>query len=160
GMTALGQKKEIKNAEKAVKQGNYEEARSFLQDAEDADFASLNKRWQGRYYMAEGNSYYEENKESADAYGLAKAVKSYNKADELGDRDAQEKKQELLQLLLDSGIESQNSQEYVDAYKKMEAAYELSPTDTIYLFAAAGNAFNAEDDEEAIKLHELLVDME
>lgn len=159
GVTAFGQKKEIRDAEKAVKQGNYDEAHSFLKDAEDADFKSLNKRWQSRYYMAEGDSYFEENKESADVDGLTKAANSYNEADELGDKDAQEKKQELLQVLLDSGIESQNTQDFVDAYKKMEAAYELSPTDTIYLFAAAGNAFNAEDDEEAIKIHERLVDM-
>lgn len=158
-VTAFGQKKEIKNAEKAVKSGNFEEARSFLEEAKDNDFESLNKNWQSRYYMALADSYLDENKESADIEGLNAAAKNYDLAEELGNKDVPEKKQELLQILLDSGIESQNTQDFEDAYKKMVAAYELSPRDTLYLFAAAGNAFNAEDDEAAIKLHEKLIDL-
>ncbi len=159
GASVFAQKNEIKDAEKAVKNGNFDEARSFLEDVQSEDLSSLNDRWQSRYYMAEADSYYEQSKDNADVEGLVKAADSYKKADELGNADAAPKKQELLELLLNSGIESQNNQDYRDAYKKMEAAYKLSPKDTIYLFAAAGNAFNAKDDDEAIRLHKELLDM-
>lgn len=159
GASVFAQKNEIKDAEKAVKNGNFDEARSSLEDVQSEDLSSLNDRWQSRYYMAKADSYYEQSKDNADVEALVKAADSYKKADELGNSDAAPKKQELLELLLNSGIESQNNQDFKDAYKKMEAAYKLSPKDTIYLFAAAGNAFNAKDDDEAIRLHKQLLDM-
>lgn len=157
--TVFAQKKEIRQATKAVENEDFTEAVELLKTAEP-ELSSLNNNFQKQYYLAKGKALLGLHKESGDIDGLKEAADNFQKAADLGDKeDAPQGVQESVLALINSGIQSQNAQDFKDAYQKMEAAYKMAPTDTIYLFAAAGNAFNAGDDNEAIRLHKELLDI-
>ncbi len=55
-MTAVAQKDQVKNAEDALEDGNYAEAKAQLQVAE-ANLSELNDRWQENFYLYKGRAY-------------------------------------------------------------------------------------------------------
>lgn len=159
GAVVFGQKKEIRQAQKAVENEDFEEAKSLLAEVE-GDVSSLNKRFKGMYYLAKGNTLLGLNAEDGNLDDLKEAAESFKKAADNGEKDeADQGLGNVVGALINSGVNDQNSQNYKDAYKKMYAAYDMNPTDTIYLFAAAGNAFNAQDDEQALEYYTKLKDM-
>lgn len=159
GLTAFGQKKEIREAEKAIENQEWSQAKSTLASIED-DLSSLNKRFTAKYYLLKGHAFLGESAENGDTEGLKTAAESFKKAADNGEGDeAQQGLGEIVSTLITAGLEDQNTQNYKGASEKMELAFDVNPTDTIYLFAAAGNAFNAQDDEKAIELYSRLRDI-
>jgi len=62
----------------------------------------------------------------------------------------------ILQTMVNSAVENQNSKDYAKASNTLYEAYKLSPQDTSYLYFAGTNAINAQDFPIAIKYYEEL----
>lgn len=155
--SVFAQKKEIRKAEKAIEEQDFSEAKSLLKEAEP-DVSSLNDKYKARYYTAHGTAVGITSQGELEE--IEKASKSFKKAIEYGNEE--EGKMGLQQIggfLVESAIQDQQSEDFTNAYHKLYKAYEMNPTDTVYLFAAAGNAYNAQDDEKAIEYYSMLRDM-
>lgn len=158
-VSAFAQKKEVRQAERAVDNNEFDNAQELLKQVEP-DVSSLNKRYKGRYYTTKGKTLLNLSSANASLDGFKEAAESFKKAKEYGNEDeGEEGVAAVKDSLVNSGVNAQNVQDYEEAYKKIHAAYEMSPQDTIYLFAAANNAFNADKDDIAAKWYKKLRDI-
>lgn len=157
----FGQKKEIKNAEKELKSGNFTEAISALKQA-DGLIANANNSVKAQYYLAKGEAYLGD--AGNDLSKLKIAAESLLKAKEVDSDGKYVVKVDLAMInlrsaLVNSAIEDQNSKKYSSAAEKLYASYSISKTDTSDLYFAAGNAVNAKDYDTALKYYQMLVDI-
>lgn len=154
----FAQKKEIRQAEKALEEQDFSKAKSLLKEAEP-DVSSLNDKYKARYYTAYGTAMGMISQ--GNLAEIEKASESFKKAIEYGNKEEGEMGlNQIGDFLLESAIEDQQNQDFKNAYQKLYKAYEMNPTDTVYLFAAAGNAYNAQDDDKAIEFYSMLRDMD
>lgn len=155
----FAQKKEIRDAEKALESGNFNETISLLQSVE-SQVSSLNDSYKGRYYFNLGTALALKSAVSGSMDDVRKANEYLNLATDLGKKEeANNSLQMIYQGLINAGVQDQNSGNYKGAYEKLHTLYEINPGDTLYLLAAANNAYNAQLDDEAIKLYEQLRDI-
>src|SRR5690625_4224495 len=155
--SVFAQNREIRQAEKAIEEQDFTKAKSLLQEAESY-VSSLNDKYKARYYMAHGQAVGLTSQ--GDLEEIEKAANSFKKAIEYGnEEEGAMGLNKISEFLVESAIQDQQSQDFKNAYQKLYKAYEMSPTDTIYLFAAAGNAYNAQDDDKAIEYYSMLRDI-
>lgn len=157
-MTAVAQKDQVKNAEDALEDNNYAEAKAQLQVAE-ANLGELNDKWTENFYLYKGKAYMADGK-SASAQDLKTAAEAFQKAAELGSDEATESLTTLKNNLIQSAIEDQNKEEFAAAADKLYTSYELSKTDTIYLYYAANNMVQAQDYDKAVEYLEILNELD
>ncbi|MDX1542318.1 MAG: tetratricopeptide repeat protein [Christiangramia sp.] len=155
-MTAFAQKDQVKNAEDALDEGNYSEAKAQLKIAEQ-NLGELNDKWTENFYFYKGKAYMGAG--NASAADLKIAAEAFQKAAELGNDDAAESLMALKNNLIQSAIEDQNKEDFASAAEKLYASYELSQKDTIYLYYAANNLVQAQDYAKAVEYLEMLNEM-
>lgn len=159
GVLALAQKREIKDAKKATEAGDFSKAKSLLQKVEP-QISSQRDRTKADFYMAKGSAYLGKNGRGVSVEDLTTAGESFQKAIKFGEKEDGEKGVKATQrILVNGGIASQNAKHFDIAYKKMYAAYEIKPKDTIYLLAAANSALNGQINDKAIEYYEKLKKM-
>ncbi len=156
-LVAVAQKKEIRNAGKAVDEGNYAEAKAELNKAENM-LADANDRWTERFYLYKGKAY-AGNGEDASVEDLSTAADAFEQAMEMGSSEAEEGLMMLKNTLVQSAIKDQNVENYQSASEKLRTSYELNKQDTLYLYYAAVNSLNAEDYNTALEYFEELKDL-
>ncbi|HKJ47742.1 MAG TPA: hypothetical protein VJ973_01560, partial [Christiangramia sp.] len=101
-MTAVAQKDQVKNAEDALEDGNYAEAKPQLKVAE-SNLSELNDKWTENFYLYKGKAYMADGT-SASAEDLKTAAESFQKAAEMGNEDATESLTTLKNNLIQSAI--------------------------------------------------------
>ena len=158
GTTVFAQKKEIKNAEKAIEKENFSEAKSILTSVESQVAGEKDKTKQD-YYIAKGKAYMGNQPQKQSADDLKIAGEAFKMAIELGDTDAKESLGKVRNALVNSAIADQNSQKYKEASKKLYTSYELNKQDTIHLYYAAASATNGKNYDTALKYYNQLADM-
>jgi len=159
-LTAFAQKKEIRNAESAVEDGKYEDAKALLKEVENT-YTEENEKWQSTYLITKGKAYLgnvesletplEELKIAANAFLEAKKLGNDKDIIEQGLVDVKTK-------FVNSALEDQEQEKHLVASNKLYEAYELQ-TDTLYLYYAAASAVNGKDYETAIEYYNQLLDM-
>lgn len=155
----FAQKKEIRDAEKALESGNFNETINLLQPVE-SQVSSLNDSYKGRYYFYLGTALALRSAGTGSLDDVRKANDYLNLATKLGKEEEANKSLEMIyQGLINAGVQDQNAGNYKGAYEKLHTLYEINSKDTLYLLAAANNAYNAQLDEKAIQLYEQLRDM-
>ena len=157
-MTAVAQKDQVKNAEDALEDGNYAEAKAQLKVAE-SNLSELNDNWTESFYLYKGKAYMADGT-SASAQDLKTAAESFKKAAEMGSEEATESLSTLKNNLIQSAIEDQNKEEFASAADKLYTSYELSKKDTIYLYYAANNMVQAKDYDKAVEYLETLNELD
>lgn len=160
GIVAIAQKKEIRNAGKAVESGNYKEAKTLLNSVEGA-VSNEKDKVQAEYYLTKGNAFLAaKNQAAVKTEDLVIAGKSFERAIELGEKGEGEKGLvEVKNALINSAIEDQKGEKFSDSADKLYAAYTLSKKDTVYLFHAASSATTGKDYDNALKYFEELKDL-
>lgn len=156
-MTAFAQKDQVKNAEDAIDDGNYAEAKAQLQIAEQ-NLGELNDKWTENFYLYKGKAYMGSGNASAE--DLKTAAEAFQMAAEMGNDEATEGLMTLKNNLIQSAINDQNNQEFAAAADKLYTSYELNKQDTIYLYYAANNLVQAEDYSKAVEYLEMLNQMD
>ncbi|MBK5192263.1 MAG: tetratricopeptide repeat protein [Flavobacteriaceae bacterium] len=153
-LVAIAQKKEIRDAGKAIEKGSYAEAKTLLTQAEP-NLSEANSSLQTDFYLYKGQAYLGtgENTLVAD---LIIAAEAFKKAQELGSDEAADGLAAITNSLVQSAIKDQNAEKYDKAAEKLYAGYQLNNKDTLYLYYAASNSINAGDYDTALKYYEEL----
>ena len=160
-VSAFAQKKEIKKAEKALKNGDLTEAIGLLNQAEGL-ISNADNKLKAQFYVVKGEVYLADaGKNNYDKMKTASVA--FAKADEIGESSYKERvsigKQNLRVALVNSAISDQNSKNYSLASEKLHTSYMASKKDTSDLYYAAGNAVNAKDYPRALKFYKELLDL-
>lgn len=156
-VVAIAQKKEMRNAEKALDKGSYSEAKTFLSQAE-SNLNSLKEDDKADYYYFKGKAYLGTG-ENTPVQDLMTAAEAFKAARELGHGEAQNGLAGVSQALVQSAIKDQNAENYKEASEKLYAGYTINPQDTLYLYFAAANSITAKDYNTALKYYETLRDL-
>ncbi|TXN36152.1 tetratricopeptide repeat protein [Flagellimonas hymeniacidonis] len=167
GISAMGfsQKNEIKAAEKALKNGDSESAKTALEGAASLIDAA-DAKTQAQYYAVKGNVYADLAKKGDDT-AFQPAIDALNKVISVEETAGKEKyttvsRQKLAQLtadLVNAAVEDNNNKEFDAAADKLYMSYKLSPTDTLYLYYAASSAVNGQNYEKALVYYNELKDV-
>jgi tetratricopeptide (TPR) repeat protein len=157
-VVAVAQKKEIRDAGKAIDKGSYAEAKSLLQQAEP-NLSSVNNRFQSDFYVYKGQAYLGTG-ENVPVDDLMVAAEAFREAEKMGkEQEAADGLSAVTNSLVQSAIQDQNSENYKGAAEKLYAGYQMNPQDTIYLYYAASNLINTGEYETALEYYEELKDL-
>ncbi|MCW8980446.1 MAG: tetratricopeptide repeat protein [Altibacter sp.] len=160
-MGALAQKKEIKKADKALQAGDYNEAMTYLSQAEPM-LGSADDDEKADFYLIRAGVNL--GKPGADFTQLAMAGDDLEKAkaaDPSIERDDAYSQTflKLREKMENSAINDFNSKNFKSAAEKYEKAYSLSKSDTIFLANAAISAKNGQEYDKAIQYYNQLLDI-
>ncbi len=156
--TLFAQKREIKDAEKAVEKENFSEAKSILTSVE-SQVAGEKDRIKEDYYMTKGLAYMGKQPQKQSPEDLKIAGEAFQMAQELGNEEAAAKFGDVRNALINSAIADQNAKKYKEAAKKLYTSYNLNKKDTLHLYFAAANLTNAQDYETALNYYNKLKDL-
>lgn len=163
GLT-MAQKKELKDAEKAVKKGNVAEATAALKAVEGVLDQATNDQKIQYYYLKSNLAYQQIEKDQNFDANVDQMVASY-KAIESIDKNNKFAKQANEELglvaskVINKAIEDNNSSNYIGATKKFKQAYDINPKDTLYLYYAASTAISSKDYPTATNYYKQLIDL-
>ena len=166
----FGQKDELKTAEKAIKSNNFTAAMSAINQAEGL-VANADEKTKQKFYYLKGLALYQNGSAQANIseVGAAfnqlinyeKEIKSFKYSNEIGGLT-----NDLIQKISvnagkdwETALASKESSDYVNAAKKFEQVYMLSPTDTSFLDNAALVYFYGKDYNSSMKLYQKLLDI-
>ncbi|MEM6515866.1 MAG: tetratricopeptide repeat protein [Bacteroidota bacterium] len=164
GTFLFAQKSELKTAEKAIKSGNYADAKTALATAEsmiESDDAKM-KTW---YHFLKGQAFYANGTGSNE--DIDAAIENFDMAVKVEDQSGKKKytddikdmKAEMLNSFLTKANSALQSKDYIKSSMGFDRAYRMSPKDTLYLYYAASTAVTAKDYETSLKFYEELRDL-
>ncbi len=156
-VAAIAQKKEIRDAGKAVDKGSYAEAKTLLNQAEPL-LSEANDNYKEDYYLYKGKAYLGTG-ENTSVEDLMISAEAFKKAQEMGSDFAAEGLATVTNSLVQGAINDQNTQAFDKAADKLYAGYQLNSKDTLYLYYAASNEVSAGNYEKALKYYEELKDL-
>lgn len=154
-IASFAQKDELKAAEKAIKKGEFKEAKAALAGLEATE-DSMDSKYKAKYYFLKGSAFGSSNAE--------KAAAAYNKLiayeKETGKqkytKEAEPKLNELIQSVSKNAIKAYNEQDYKNATSDFYLTYKLSPKDTSFLYNAALSSSLAKDYDGALEYYKEL----
>jgi tetratricopeptide (TPR) repeat protein len=163
-LSAMAQKDQLKQIEKALKSGNSVEAKSIL-DQTASLITSATDAEKAQYYFLKGNTYLDlgnKGKESnyvdaATAYQeLLKIEKASGKSKFTN--QAQNSIKEIREKMINSAIEDGKKNKFNEAADKFHKAYEIDPSDLNILFYSASYYVNGKDYDKALVNYQELLD--
>ena len=161
---AFSQKDQLKDAEKAIKNGNFADAKSAISSAEPL-IGNADAKMKAEFYFLKGQALYANGTASNDDIDVA--IESFDKVIEIEKESGKEKytddvvdaKQKMLNTFLTKANAALESQNFSASATGFEKAYRMSPKDTLYLYVAASAAINAQDYKTSLKYYEELRDL-
>jgi tetratricopeptide (TPR) repeat protein len=159
-ITVFAQKREIKDAEKAVENKEYDEAKSLLSQVEGT-YKNENERWQSTYLMTKGKAYLGDGLTTS-IEDFKTAAQAFQDAIDLGEdvEDAKAAMDQLRADLVNSAVEDQRKSKNLVAANKLYESYKLGKQDTLYLYYAANSALNAQEYDMALDYYKTLIDLD
>ncbi len=159
-ISTYAQKREIRNAEDAVEEKNFDEAKSLLKEVENS-YTNENEKWQSTYLLTKGKAYLA-NGLGSSFENLKTAAEAFQQAIDLGEdvEEAQKGLDEVRAALVNNAVEDQKKEKNLNAADKLYKAYELGKQDTLYLYYAASSAVNGKDYDRALKYYKQLLDLD
>ena len=156
------QKSELKSAEKALKGGDSQAAKTALESIAGS-ISGADEKLQAQYHFLSGKAYADLAKKG-DASAFQKAVDAFNAVKGMpeGKKYLDETEQYLQSItadLVNSAVEDNGNNKFKEAAEKLYTAYTLSPQDTAYLYYAAGSAVNGQHFEQALEYYNELQEL-
>lgn len=151
---SFAQKKELKEAEKAIKKNNYAEAKTIL-GALDPN--SMEDKYKADYYYLNAEALYANGSASND--DVSKALKSLGLVKGSLEAETAELKTTMIQSFVTQANAAYESKDYSTSSKNFENAYRVSAKDTLYLYYAAITAAGVQEFDRALVLYEELDDV-
>ena len=159
--TILGfaQKSEIRDAEKALKDGDAAAAKTSI-EAVSGSIAGEDEKLQAQYYYTRGKIYSDLAKKGDDA-AYEEAASSFKKVIDIEEASgkskySEETKQYIASItadLVNSAVSDNEQKNFDEAADKLYMSYTISPKDTSYLYYAASSAVNGGHYEKALKYY-------
>ncbi|WP_412987923.1 tetratricopeptide repeat protein [Pontimicrobium sp. IMCC45349] len=157
GTFSFAQKKELKIAQKAIKNSNYSEAKTALSSAE-ALMSSMDEKSKSLYYLLKSKALYAGG--TGNDNDIKTAFESLEKVSlPAHQSQVDELKQNMLTGFLEKGNEALEKKDFKVSSKYFEKAYRASTKDTIYLFYSASTAVNGGDYDRSLGLYEELKEL-
>ncbi|MBT8257244.1 MAG: tetratricopeptide repeat protein [Bacteroidia bacterium] len=160
----FAQKKEIKDAEKAIKGNNFAGAKSAINAAEGM-MSSMDSKSLAKFYYLKGQAFYA-NGTGSDAdvdIALESFNKLYQEENKTGKKvyspQADAMKLTMSNSFLDKAQTALNRKDYGASYKNFERAYRTSTVDTLYLYNAALLATSSQNYDDALEMYDELMAM-
>ena len=153
---AFAQKKELKAAEKALKDDNYAEAKAALSQVE-AMMSSLDEKSKSHYHFLNAQALYANGNGSNDE--IDKAIQELKNIGGSDATDALEFKNTMVRKFLEKGNQNYQGKKYGLAATNFEKIYRVSPQDTAFLYNAAISADLGEEVDKAIGYYTELKDI-
>ena len=150
---SFAQKKELKDAEKAIKANNYAEAKTALKQAESL-MSSMDDKLKAQYYYLHAEALYAGG--GASMNDIETALEDLNKVTTGYTAEVTQLKQTMVNGILAKGNKFYESKDYSSASKYFEKAYRLSKKDTIFLYYAAATSVNVQEYDRALSIYEEL----
>ncbi|MGM0635169.1 MAG: tetratricopeptide repeat protein [Bacteroidota bacterium] len=163
GVTAFAQKKEIRTAERAIQNQNFQDALELVQEAEEKNILEEKDKWKVRYYIVKASAIaYTDQTFGSDLNQVERVGNYFKKALELdeGNEDAKKGLQTIRETLVRMAMQDQENENYAGSAEKMYKSYELDKTDTIHLYNAASQAVNAQQFDKALKYYQKLLELD
>lgn len=155
---AFAQKREIRKAGNAIEDGEYMEAKNYLQQAE-AELAEADEDEKADFYLYRGQALLGTGQDVS-VEDLVAASEAFQKAEEFGlEEEAAAGLKAVSNALVNLAIADQNAQRYEAASEKLFKSYQLNERDTVYLYYAASNAVNARNYDKALEYYLILRDL-
>ncbi len=150
----FAQKKELRNAGKALEKGNFEKARTALDSAE-ALLESMDEKQKSEFHLLKSKLYY--NGGDANLENTVMAIEAFEKVS--NPVNAQSKEIHLINLinhLVNKGSDFVEKNDYSSASDCFSNAYRISKKDTIYLYYAASSSVNAKEYDKSLTMYKEL----
>ncbi|MFD0990803.1 tetratricopeptide repeat protein [Mariniflexile jejuense] len=152
GTFSFAQKKELKEADKAIKGSNYAEAKSALKQVEPL-MSSMDDKLKDQYYLLHAQALYAGGAGTInDVDAALESLKSVSGSSS----EVTELKQTMVNGILTKGNKFYETKDYSTASKYFEKAYKLSTKDTLFLYYAAATAVNVQEFDRALSIYEEL----
>ncbi len=145
---SFAQKKELRTAEKAIKNSNYAEAKTALNQAESM-MSAMDEKQKAQYHFLVAEALYA--KGTANDTDLNKAIENLLMVGSDYKSESTELKTTMENELLTKANSLYKANNFAEAGTKFEQLYNVVPSDTTYLYYAAVSAVSAQDMDEALK---------
>ncbi|MBR9758533.1 MAG: tetratricopeptide repeat protein [Algicola sp.] len=153
---SFSQKKELKTAEKAIKNNNYAEAKALLGQVSGM-LPNMDQDLKAKYHYLMAAALYA-NGAAKDA-DIKAAFESLTKVEGDYQSESAELKNTMLQTFLTKGNDAYESKDFSAASKLFENAYRVSPSDTLYLYNSAIMAVSVKEYDRALDIYNELKDL-
>ncbi|MBT8288441.1 MAG: tetratricopeptide repeat protein [Flavobacteriaceae bacterium] len=161
---AIAQKKEIKDAEKAIKSNNFAAAKSALSAAEGS-LSAMDDKTKAKFYFLKGQALYANG--TGDDQDVSDALESFKMLVDTENKSgkkvyspkADEMKVTMSNGFLDKAQTALNRKDHGSSSINFERAYRTSLSDTLYLYNAALLATSSQRYEDALRLYDELMDL-
>lgn len=161
----FAQKSEIRDAEKALKDGDAAAAKTSI-EAVSGSIAGEDEKLQAQYYYTRGKIYTDLAKKGDDS-AYEEAANSFKKVINIEEESGKSKYSEetnqyiasITADLVNSAVADNEQKKYEEAAEKLYMSYTISPKDTSYLYYAASSAVNGGHYEKALKYYNELQDV-
>lgn len=159
-ITAIAQKTEVKNAEKAIKKGDFTEAITHI-DAAEKLLSNMDDKTKPKFYFLKGQAFFGKKQ-------FAKAHEAFISLVELENKIGKKKysddynqgiKSQMIQEVSKRGFDRYNQKDYKQATEDFYLTYLMSPVDTSFLNNAALSAYSANDLDQSLKYYKKLKDL-
>lgn len=157
------QRQELREASRSINNKDFNTAKQALSKIE-GQIEAQDASTQAEFYLYKGQAFAGSAKNNVQDLKLA--AESFKKVIDLEKSGRQRHTQQatteiqnLISVLVNSAIEDQSSQRFSTASSKLLTSYNLSKSDTVYLYFAAINAANAKEYDNAVNFYETLLDL-
>jgi len=150
---SFAQKKELKTAEKAIKNNNYAEAKAAINQAEGL-ISAMDEKSKSKFYYLKGQALYANGKGSMG--DIDSAIESLGNVKGAYSSEIKQLKQTMSNGVLTTGNSAYEKKDYSKASKYFEKAFRITEVDTIFLYYAAATAVNEKEYDRALVLYEEL----
>lgn len=153
---SFAQKDEIKAAEKAIKNGNFADAKSAISSAEGL-IGSADDKTKAKFYLLKGQALYANG--TGSGQDIDAAIESLNMVAKVDGENGKlapevaELKQAMLSNFLTKGQSTLEEKQFAKSSDNFEKAYRMSPKDTIFLYYAASTAVSGQDYDKALEFY-------
>lgn len=159
---SFAQKKELKDAEKAIKSSNYADAKSAINSAE-ALLSSMDDKTKAKFYFLKGQALYANG--AGSDIEITNALNSFKTLGEIEARTGRKTftpkveamKLEMTNNFIKRASDAYEQKNYAVSAKNFERAYRSSTNDTLYLFNSASLLVLDKNYDPALKLYDELI---
>jgi tetratricopeptide (TPR) repeat protein len=164
GFLSFAQKKELKEAEKAIKSSNYADAKSAIKSAEGL-LSSMDDKTKAKFYYLKGQALYANG--SANDTDISEALNSFEMLNETEAKSgkkvysiqADEIKVSMTNSFIQKASDAYQEKNYTVSAVNFERAYRVSNIDTLYLFNSASVAVLGKNYDTALASYKELMEI-
>lgn len=164
GAFSFAQKKELRDAEKAINDNNFADAKSMISQVESM-MSTMDDKEKAKFYFLKGKALYADGTGSdADVSEALKSFQLLRDTEKASGKivytpNVDEMNTSMTNNFITKAQNALGEKNYSVSYKNFENAYMSSPADTLYLYNAALLATSNQSYDEAISMFSKLQDL-